>query len=230
MTVHSLHWPPLFCRANLLPGKHIWTICWVGVILFVSTSLFAQPSTELLLPVDKHLPQDLRTQSIYDKSGTKVVAKFQYYYDHWSEKQIKHGLYTRWDKHGNTRLEMEFDRGELIHKVTRNAKGERVKESQWLHGRLAGMQRQYNVQNRLCHEIHYTDGKKEGLEKRYYSSGGLKWVRIFHKGKQQGPKVRYHKDGSLKQKIKSPKESEQSMPPKVEVEQQSEHSQLSSKS
>lgn len=223
------HTAPLLAKQACLLTR---SICHLSclVMMFFYSSLSAQPDTDLLLPSNIHLPKDVRAQSIYDKSGEKIMVKYQYYYDHWSEQAIKHGLYTRWDKHGTTRQEMEFADGRLIHRISRNAKGEMMRESNWNKRLRHGIQRRFYSQSRLKHEIQYVEGKKEGLEKSYFPSGSIKWVRIFHKGKAQGPKVRYRKDGSLRQKFKDPKP--QPLSPKVEVETEveSEHSQVSSKS
>lgn len=78
-----------------------------SIIIYISLILLIIPDIDA-----QHRGRDFRTQASY-YGEEDLKEKFQYYFDYWSEQQVKHGRYSRWDKSGQLRFDAMYFEGEL---------------------------------------------------------------------------------------------------------------------
>ena len=166
---------------------------------------------------DELIPQsiDLRTKSLNHKNSEQLAEKYEYYYDYWSEQEIRHGRTSKWNKEGVLIYEANFVDNQLDGLEERFGEEGNLQSSiQWVLGVKEGIEVHYFSSGKEKLVIPYKAGLKEGLEKSYYPNGQLKQVITYQKGKKEGAANYFKKEGSLKKslkfkngkKVKTPKE------------------------
>ena len=145
---------------------------------------------------------DLRTHSSSHHNSDQLAEKYEYYYDYWSEREIKHGKISRWNKEGVLIYEANYKDNELdgIEEIF-NEEGNLISSIDWKMGVKDGKEIQYYDSGGEKLIIPYKSGLKEGLEKSYYRSGRIKWVITYRAGKKDGAANYFKKDGALKKSL-----------------------------
>ncbi|MEM6801465.1 MAG: hypothetical protein AAF696_08675 [Bacteroidota bacterium] len=154
--------------------------------------------------------REIRSESLYDKSGTILLEKYQYYYDHWSQKKLKHGLYSKWSRKGHLLYEVSYQDDERSGLESFYFRNKKVKKKRnWKEGLKEGKEQFFSRKGILLKEKAFVWGNREGLQKNWYKEGQLKRVRIIRPGEAREKALKYKKDGSLKEKKKKEKNTKQ---------------------
>ena len=145
---------------------------------------------------------EIRIHSTSHPNSDQLAEKYEYYYDFWSEREIKHGRISRWNKEGVLIYEANFRDNELdgLEEIF-NEEGNLISSIDWKMGVKDGSEIQYydNGGEKLI--IPYKAGFKEGLEKSYYKSGRIRRVITYRSGKKNGAANYFKKDGALKKSL-----------------------------
>lgn len=198
--------------------KEIKHILWIIYSFCVFTILWSTLLPEMMgQSFSQDYPKEIRNSSMYDKTGTQLLEKYEYYFDYWAQQKVKHGLYTQWNKKGQLRYEAIFSHDQKSgqeRRYYRNGNPRRLK--MWKEGELQGKSQKFDRQGRLKTEHAYQEGLRVGLQKKWYPNGQLKSVSIFREGEKPQKAIRYNKSGVQKMKEKHKrkhKEEESSSPP-----------------
>lgn len=120
---------------------------------------------------------EVRNQSHYHPRTQQLLEKYQYYYDYWTEDEVKHGRYSQWDSQGRL-----------------------IREARFQHGELQGLEVQYYPDGQIQRLASYHAGKQEGSQMSYYRNGKIKLQRVMtHDGKNQST-IRYTRKGKTKKR------------------------------
>ena len=88
--------------------------------------------------------KEIRTQVEYHDNLTQVKVKFEYYFDFWSEQNVKHGRYSWWNKKGKLLIDCTY-----------------------LDGLMHGTYIEYFPNGNIKQEVQYSKGKKNGKANTY---------------------------------------------------------------
>ena len=142
---------------------------------------------------------EVRSASLHYPGKNLLKAKYQYYFDFWSQQEVFHGRYSRWNKSGVLVYDAAYTAGLLSGPIFHfSDKGNIQKEEMWKDGKLHGKTKLYDRKGRQRVEIAYQHGIREGLEKHYFPSGELKSVTTWLNGIKEGPFLQYDRQGKLK--------------------------------
>lgn len=137
---------------------------------------------------------DIHKHIQYYPKSQQLKLKYEYYYDRWEEKNVKHGRYSEWAKNGTMRLDCQFqhnqlegamqffdkkgklsktqiwEKGKLVKEVTFYAKGKVKKEKEYAPqtGELTVYSR-FSRKQTCNYKIHQTQGKYAQI---YYDKTG----------------------------------------------------------
>ncbi len=112
---------------------------------------------------------DIHAQRLYHKNG-QLIQKYEYYYDYWSEQEVKAGRFSQWRADGSLRYEAQYQAGVLT-----------------------GWEKRYDQKGRLLRKATYDGGRLDGLRTWYRSDGSVKRKCYNRKGKRQGTFVLYNR-------------------------------------
>ena len=170
-------------------------------LLFISILLIICPR---LISQDDYKSQvaDIRSKTSNHSKTGGLAEKYEYYYDYWSEREIKHGRISRWNKEGVLIYEANYTDNELdgLEEIF-NEEGNLISSIDWKMGVKDGKEIKYYDSGGERLIIPYKGGFKEGLEKSYYRSGRIKWVITYREGKKEGAANYFKKDGALKKSL-----------------------------
>ena len=72
-----------------------------------------------------------------------------------------------------------------------------ISESEYSHGKLHGIWKKYYENGNTRYKAHYFHGQKHGEEIWYYENGHVKSEQSFHYGVSAGTIIRWHPNGSI---------------------------------
>lgn len=143
--------------------------------------------------------RDIRSQSEYHDGNLAIKSKAAYYYDFWSEQEIRHGRYTEWDKSGNMILDCQYAEGRLEGLHTRYySNGNTMEISYWQEGKRSGSQEQYDRSGVLRVSCTYQEGRLNGTYRKYNKQGHLLEVIPYVSGRKEGEVVSYSPTGEVR--------------------------------
>lgn len=163
--------------------------------LLLYSPVFAQNS-------DLEQSREIRSKSIYHKDSNDLKHKYEYYFDYWSEQEIKSGRYSTWNKKGALIYEAYY-LDDILDGLEEhfNEKGQLLSSTEWYLGQKEGKEVYYWQDGVKKLIIPYKAGKKEGLEKRYFKNGKLKSAIAYRSGIKEGPANYFKPDGRLKRSL-----------------------------
>lgn len=74
----------------------------MALLLLSSSMLWAQAPA-----------REVRSESVYHARTQQLIEKYEYYYDYWSEQEIKHGRYNQWNPEGQLIERAYYHHGKL---------------------------------------------------------------------------------------------------------------------
>ncbi|MEO1451812.1 MAG: hypothetical protein AAFV07_19940 [Bacteroidota bacterium] len=125
---------------------------------------------------EHHVPDSLlpiHTERIYYPNTHQLAEKASYYFDHWSERKIRHGWTSTWDQTGRLLSHIHYR-----------------------HDTLSGICERYYPNGNLKSKQHYHKGQLDGPAASYAPDGRLKWRGFFRAGIRHGNFLYYRRDGS----------------------------------
>ena len=156
-------------------------------------------------------PRDIRSASAYYPDTENILrSKYEYYFDFWSQQEVRHGRYSRWTRHGVMIFDAYFEEGQLSgSRSFYSPKGIIKRNENWKNGQLHGKTEVFDQKGRLKKLFSYRNGKKDGLSKNFFPSGKLKSATTWRAGVKEGPAVYYDKKGTLIKEKNYPKQKKQ---------------------
>jgi len=146
--------------------------------------------------------RETRTEVEYHDNVEKVKEKYEYYYDFWSEQNVKHGRYSLWNQKGQLLIDCTYFEGKLDGTYTlydRNGAVLEVRE--YDQAMLQGRSISFSKKGIKQTELYYKEGKLNGLCKYYFGSGELKKEVAYQEGVPHGTALFYTKQGELKKTV-----------------------------
>ncbi len=191
----ALSYPPLFLREGLgvsskLREKHSPNhfpiiILWFFLLLGSISTCPAQQS------------KDIRIAAVHHPNAT-LKSKAEYYYDPWSEQEIRHGRYTEWDTKGAVVYEATYVDGKLMGKAIHYfPTGQIASQEQWFNGKREGLSEAYYPNGTLKYRGMYVADKLEGEVLYFYADGKAKKREIYKEGLLDGISTRYNRKGKV---------------------------------
>lgn len=142
---------------------------------------------------------DVRTsREEYIKNG-QLSIKYEYYFDLWSEREVKHGRQTKWRKNGSISMQSNFVHGKLsgLEKKYRRNNQTRT-QTHWKNGYRDGKKAEFDRKGRIASESAFSQGMLNGISYLYYRNGNVKVLATYKYGKLNGFRCRFRKSGKGK--------------------------------
>lgn len=199
--------------------KDIQHILWIMYSFCVFTILWSMLVPEMMgQSFSDEYPKEIRNTSVYDKTGTQLLEKYEYYFDYWAQQKVRHGQYSRWNKKGVLRYEATFSENQKSGQEEKYyLNGKLHKTIMWKEGERNGKSQKFDRKGRLRIEHAYREGQRLGLQKKWYPNGQLKSVSIFREGEKPQKPIRYNKSGTQKIKEKHKQDSPEKNPPTLKI-------------
>ena len=94
--------------------------------------------------------KEIRTRASYHSDDGALATKGQYYYDTWSEQEVWHGRYSKWNRKGVMILDCYYSEGEKDSVWREYTPDGRLRElSSWKSGKLNGPTRRFNFKENV---------------------------------------------------------------------------------
>lgn len=125
---------------------------------------------------------DIHAQRSYHKNG-QLIEKYEYYFDYWSEQQVRHGRLANWSSDGILRYESEYQDGQLSGtERVYDRRGKLIKQRSYLAGQLDGLSIWYRPNGRVKRKTYYRNGRKHGTSVWYDKEGDRKRQKEYSQG------------------------------------------------
>ena len=139
---------------------------------------------------------DIRSYSEHHAHNGEVKLKYEFYYDQWSERNIRHGRYSEWALNGTLLLDAHYAEDQLDGLFQEWSANGRCREvSRWKAGLRHGVTSRYHREGWKETETQYQVGKKHGLETTFYASGKVKRISQYRNGDLHGFVTHYDSRG-----------------------------------
>lgn len=142
---------------------------------------------------------DLRSHAEYGESEEDLRLKYQFYHDMWSERDVKHGRFSKWAGHDRLLVDGYYFEG-LQDSLWRYwyGNGQLSESSYWRNGQRSGKTSLYDKKGRLLEEASYSLGKRDGITMRFHVNGKVQQVAQYRQGVLDGSVVNFNKKGIRK--------------------------------
>ncbi|MEO1451382.1 MAG: hypothetical protein AAFV07_17755 [Bacteroidota bacterium] len=119
------------------------------------------------------LPPSIHVDRTYYPGTHQLARKFAYYFDHWSEQKVRHGLFSTWNKEGQLQQVAHYH-----------------------HDTLNGVFEEYYANGQLKSRVQYTRGKLDGPVAFYALDGHIRKRGYYRAGTRHGNFIQYRRDGT----------------------------------
>ena len=143
---------------------------------------------------------DIRTHAEHDPEDGEIRLKYEFYFDLWSEREVRHGRFSRWASNGQLIENAEYAEDELngLRRLY-YSNGHPRESSWWKEGERHGSTREFDRKGRLLLESNYQSGQLHGIRTTYNEkTGKVRRMEQFHRGQLHGFVTDFNAKGAKK--------------------------------